>query len=407
MTTVITLPKLQPWQKELYDAVAPAAGTGHIFCCKSKRQVGKSIVAVCLLIKYCLEKKCISVCVEPTQAQSRRVYKQLCDFLDGSGAIASANSTLLIIGFTNGSELLFKSAEQREALRGYSVSGLMVIDEGATIPKDIYEILWATCDANSAPVLVISTPLFCSGEFYELYMRGKEGNDRVTSFDWSTYDTSIFLTPEKLEYYRKTVSPLKFKSEYLGEFISEGSYVMGNLTPCIKTFSTKPAKYGGIDWGTGDGGDYTVLVLMDEDGAVTDIWSARDKEATVQVDILAGIINNQPQLKTVSVEQNSIGQVFYDLLKNKVKKSIKKFLTSNESKRRIVEQLIEAFQTEAITIPYDEELIKELQHYNIEKTGKGYTYNGADGVNDDYCIALALAYDTYKHSFNSLAISFA
>ena len=64
-------------------------------------------------------------------------------------------------------------------------------------------------------------------------------------------------------------------------------------------------------------------------------------------------------------------------------------------------KLIEAFNTGDITIYYDEELIRELQHYAVEKTAKGYTYNGADGVNDDYVISLALCYDTAKKKNNN------
>ena len=49
-----------------------------------------------------------------------------------------------------------------------------------------------------------------------------------------------------------------------------------------------------------------------------------------------------------------------------------------------------------IGIIEDKELIKELQHYAMEKTTKGYTYNGANGVNDDYVMSLALCYDVCK-----------
>lgn len=379
---------------DVYTAVEN--GGKDIFVVKSKRQVGKSVLAVCLMIKYCLSSKCISVCVEPTQAQSRRVFKQVCDFLEGSGAIVGANATLLTIQFANGSELLFKSAEQRDALRGFTVSGILVIDEAAFIPNDIFEILYATTDAYSSPILVISTPLFCSGEFYELYMRGINGDVRVMSFNWSLYDTSKYLSKEKLEYYRNTVSPLKFRSEYLGEFITEGSYLFGDIIKNIKTYKeiSRP-RYGGIDWATGNDGDYTVLTLMDDGGVVTDIYAFKDTLPTEQIKRLSEIINHTTSLQAITVEMNSIGSVFYDNLRKEIKVPIICFNTTNESKRRVIEQLINAFQSNLIWIPNDDELIRELQHYAVEKTKTGYTYNGADGVNDDYVISLALAYETY------------
>lgn len=396
----IVFPHLQPWQQDVYDQLKDAKGTGRIFVVKSKRQVGKSVLAAILLIVYAVLSKCISVVVEPTQAQSRRLFKQINDMMAGTGMIKSANSQLLTMEFQNGSEILFKSAEQRDALRGFTVSGLLVIDEGAYIPNDIYEILYACTDANNAPILVISTPLFCSGEFYDLYMRGVGGDERITSFNWSEYDTSIFLSDEKLEYYRRTLSPLKFKSEYLGEFIAEGSYLFGDINKNIRQVSGN-AVYAGIDWGAGNGGDYTVIVFMDDGGSVVEIYAMKDKGPVEQIEIIASLFESKPSLKVVCVEMNSIGSVYYDNLRHRTKKKIRTFNTTNDTKRNIIEELIKAFQTDAITIPDDEELKRELQHYSIEKTSKGYTYNGADGVHDDYVMALALCYDTYRRGFVS------
>lgn len=395
----IQFPPLEPWQQVVYDDTHNAQGTGNIFVVKSKRQVGKSCLAALLLIEYGLRKKCVSVVVEPTQAQSRRLFKQINDMMQPTGMMKSSNSQLLTMEFTNGSEILFKSAEQRDALRGFTVSGLLVIDEGAFIPDSIYEILYPTCDANNAPILVISTPLFCSGEFYTLYTRGKGGDRYTKSYDWSTYDTSKFLPPERLEYYRQRLSPLKFKSEYLGEFISEGSYIFGDINSCIGAQGGKPV-YAAIDWGAGNGGDFTAMVMMDARGVVTGIISMKDVGPVEQIETLARVLKEY-NIKSVCVEMNSIGAIYYDMLKKRTGLDIRKFNTTNDTKRKVIEQLITAFQTGEIGIPYDEELILELQHYTMEKTSKGYTYNGADGVHDDYVIALALAYDTYKKKYNT------
>lgn len=398
----IVFPKLEPWQQPVYDDVHIARGTGNVYVVKSKRQVGKSCLAALLLIEYALVSKCISVVVEPTQAQSRRLFKQIQDMMADTGMIKTANSQLLTMEFNNGSEILFKSAEQRDALRGFTVSGLLVIDEAAFIQDPIFEILYPTCDANNAPILVISTPLFCSGEFYNLYTRGIQGNTHTRSYDWSKFDTSKYLSPEKLQHYRETISPLKFKSEYLGEFISEGSYIFGDINNCIYIGENKNKPvYAAIDWGAGNGGDWTVMIMMDELGVVTSIYSMKDVGPVEQIDRLSQVIKDNG-IKWVCVEMNSIGQVYHDMLKRKIGDRIRKFNTTNESKRSIIEQLITGFQTHGVGIPYDEELILELQHYAAEKTPKGViTYNGADGVHDDYVIALALVYDTYMKKYSN------
>lgn len=400
---ILQLPALEPWQEEVHNAMENSYKDGKIYVVKSRRQCGKSCLAAILLIEFAVKHKCISVVVEPTQNQSRRLFKQIVDMMQPTGIITSANSQLLTIEFTTGSEILFKSAEQKDALRGFTVSGLLVIDEASFIPSDIFEILYPCCDANSAPILVISTPLFQSGEFYSLYMRGTNGEENIKSFNWSTYDTSKFLPPEKLEYYRRTLSELKFKSEYLGEFISEGSYIFGQFGRCIHYKDYDKPVVAGIDWGNG-GGDYTVMTLMNSSGNVTKIYAWNDIAPVEQIEKLANIINSL-HLSKVCVETNSIGEVYYDMLRRKIKTPIRRFNTNNQSKRDIIEKLVTAFQKESITIPNDAELIRELQHYAMEKTTKGYTYNGADGVNDDYVISLALAYDTYNNS-GSIDVAF-
>ena len=392
MIKEIVLPKLEIWQKDVFDKMEDSRGSGKRYVVKARRQVGKSILAIVLLIKFSLEQKCINVCVEPTQAQCRRVYKQIIDCLEGSGVIKSANATLLSIEFVNGSEILFKSQEQRDALRGFTVSGILVIDEGAFITTDIYNILYPCCDAHNAPILIISTPLFMDGEFYKLY---SSTSPLISAFDWSKYDTSKYLSNEKLEYYKQTISALKFRSEYLGEFISEGSYIFGNFLNSIKDPIGFPY-CAGIDWGAGNDGDYTVLTLMDRGGNVTNIFSFKKMDSVKQVEEIAKILEDY-KILVAQVEMNSIGRIYYDQLKRKTKTTLIKFNTTNDSKRTIIENLSSAFQTDSIGIIDDKELIRELQHYAMEKTSKGYTYNGANGVNDDYVMSLALCYDVCKN----------
>lgn len=383
----IILPKLTPWQEDVFQELSDARGSGKRVIVKSKRQVGKSILAEILLIKFCLEKRCTSIMLSPTLNQSRKVFKDINDLLDGSGAIVSSNGSLLTIEFANKSQLLFKSAEQRESLRGYTVDGILVIDEAAYIQDDIFDLVFPFVDANNAPMMVVSTPLFKSGKYYELY----SNPDNIT-FDWSQYDTSEFLSSDRLEYYRKTLSENKFKSEYLGEFIEEGSFVFGNIKQCFKESTGSPV-YCGIDWATGGGGDSTVVVLMDEEHNVTQIDAFNTLEPSQQIERIAKLINQTPSLKKIQVEMNSIGSVYYDYLRKAVNKPISKFVTTNDSKRRIIEQLAQAFNKQSIGIINDPELIKQLQHYAVEKTAKGYTYNGY-GAHDDYVMALAICYDS-------------
>lgn len=387
----IVLPQLTDYQKDLYNAVMEDNGRGRTYVVKAKRQCGKSAIACVLLIAISLSEKTTNIIVEPTLNQSRRVFKQITSMMQGSNAIKNANQSLLSIEFTNGSEIMLKSAEQQESLRGMTATGIMVIDEGAFIKDDIYEILFPCVDAHRTPLMIISTPLFEDGYFFKFY------NDNTNNivYDWCDYDTSMFLPQEKLEYYRTTMSTLKFQSEYLGQFIRDGSYVFGNIYDCIAPKSDNPPVYAGIDWGSGNGGDYTVMTLLDDNKTITTITAFNNVEPVEQIAKLSAVINQNPTLKAVAVETNSIGNVYISMLKQSLRKPhiIKNFTTTNESKRKIIEQLVAAFPNKKINIIDDKELIKELNHYTVMKTSKGYTYNGLSGYNDDYVMSLAFAYD--------------
>lgn len=402
----VKLPPLEEWQQPVFDDIKE--GIKDQYVVKAKRQVGKSILAETILMYFAFKNAdSIGVMIEPTLAQGRRVFKQILKAIPNKSLIKSANATLLEIEFSNGSSILFRAAEQKENLRGLTVKGsILIIDEAAFIQQDIFEILYPLVDANHCPVLFISTPLFTSGEFYNKYIEGTKENPITKSYNWSEYDTSKYLSYEKLMYYRDRLSPLKYRSEYEGEFITEGSYVFGEINNAILPYSKKPALYGGLDWGAGGGNDYTVLILLDEDCTVTAIHSTNNLTPTLQVEYFSNILINNPSLISLQVEMNSIGTVYKDMLQGRISTFIQEFYTTNDTKRRIIEQLIAAFQRGEIHIPNDPELLNELSHYNIEKTKTGYTYNG-DGAHDDYVLALAFAYDSYLNGGGGFSIYYA
>ena len=403
MDLQVQFPHLHEWQAPVFSAVTEDR-SGNTYLIKSRRQCGKSVVCIAILLYFAFKNpNSIGFALEPTLKQSRRVWKQIIKAVGGenSEVIKSCNQTLLTIEFVNGSEINFGSSEQGDALRGATVKkSVLIIDECAFVDDDTIQLLQPLVDVQNCPVMYVSTPLFRQGRFYETYKRGISGDPRVKVFDWSEYDTSALLSKEKLEYYRQTLSPLKFKSEYLGQFIDAGSFVFGDFSKCYGDLSRKPAIYAGIDWSAGnnDDGDYTVLTLLDEDARVVDIKYWRNFDSVDLVNTIADELNRHKDLKTCQVELNSLGKVYRDLLKRKVRSGlIRDFVTTNESKRRVIEQLISAFQQGLVTVPQDRELVKELQVYQIESTPTGMvTYNAPNGAHDDAVISLALAYDLAK-----------
>lgn len=381
MVREIVFPDLEPWQKDVFDYVTEDTH-GRRAAVVSKRQVGKTVVSELILIWFALHSRCVSVMVQPTLAQSRRVFKQMSDMLGMSGIIKNANATLLEITFTNGSLIYLKSAEQKDGLRGLTVSGILIIDEGAFITDECFNILYPTIDANNANFLCLSTPLFAEGEFYRLV-----NDDGVRTFDWSSYDTSKYLSAERLEYYRKTMPELRFKTEYLAQFVTDGGYLFKRYDTSRGGSSPEVV---GVDWGSGTGSDYTWATWLDANGNTVEIWYDNTLSPTQAVDELARRINASGVRKCV-VEINSIGAVYYDMLVSRVKCPVVKFNTDNLSKRTAIERLAEALENGKCTVADDSELKVQMSNFGVMKLKTGYTYAAVKG-HDDGVMSLAIAY---------------
>lgn len=350
--------------------------------------------------------KTVSAVVEPTIAQARRMFKQIVKAVSSTGIIESANAATLEIAFKNGSEILFKSAQQGDALRGFTVTGILVIDEAAFIEDEIIDILMPLVDANNANVVFISTPLFTSGRFYEEYM--SPGDNKLV-LNWNNYNLEKYLSATRLEEYKKKLSPNKFKSEYLGLFITENGLLFNNLEGCIGTPTDTEVVYIGIDFSVGSSTDWTVISAVNQNGEQVFVKRIKDVPPAEQIKWLANIINDTAskyKIGKILAEKNSIGAIYINLLQKSIGVPITNWVTSNSSKKKLVDMLQLALEQNMITILGDEKQLDELRKYQAEVNfhTKTVSYNAATG-NDDTVIALMLAYYAYKGTLGSYNIS--
>lgn len=216
-------------------------GKGHIVVVKSKRQVGKSLMIENELLRYaCTWSGTTSICVSPTLTQARKIFKEIDAALSNSGIVKNSNATLLEMSFINGSRIFFKSAEQKENLRGYTVSGILCIDEAAYISDDVFYTVLPWTDVKHANILICSTPRTRQGFFYDYFQRGlDEAENGIFAVDWNSFDLTRFLSNERLEQYRKIIPSNQFKSEYLGEWLDADGSVFINFKECVKKNTIK------------------------------------------------------------------------------------------------------------------------------------------------------------------------
>lgn len=391
--------KLYPWQLQVINNLKES-WKGYTHVIKSKRQVGKSILLQSLLLQTAINKaKTTSIFLSPTLEQARKVFNACKNVLQPTKLYNKHNDLQLYIRLRNGSEILFKSAEQGNGLRGYTVTGILCIDEGAYIPDDIFYEVLAWVNVSQAPVIICSTPNHKTGFFYKYYCLGLENGNKIFSYDWSAFDTSALLTDEKLEQYRKEVPPAKFKTEFLGEFLDNEGGVFGDYSGIINNnYGTEGNCYFGIDWGTGQGQDETAIAVFNDERQMMALYHFSDKDETQTIDYIINLIKKYQPLK-VQVETNSIGAVFYGLLDKAIKANdlpvmLLRFTTTNESKERIINQFQVLQQNKQVTILDNNTLKVQMDMYEMKTNANGKrTYNAANGYHDDCIIAMLLALD--------------
>lgn len=411
----------QPYQRVVHDAITKSfvktegRQKRHTFTVLSPRQVGKSLLVENELLRFAINfSGCVSICLSPTLAQSRKVFKDIVKACKKAKIIKSANSTLLIIEFINGSEILFKSAEMKEALRGYTVTGILCIDEAAYVSDEIFSIIKPATNAHRSPILLTSTPRTKSGFFYEQYLLGQtDNNDNFHSFNFSDYDLSKFLTPEIIAEYQVTMPRQQFQTEIAGQWLDTQGMLFDNINNAlVKDISVhdKSGKlFAGIDWATGVGKDSTVITIFNEKYEMVDYLRFNDKDTTRTVDVVCNKLKEYKNLH-IFAECNGVGKPYCDLIKQRLPKyDITEFVTTNKTKTDQVSQLQLLLEQNSIKLLDDNELKLELAAYEAtynRNTGN-ISYNAPAGLNDDIVMSIMLALQCVKNKrISNIRIAF-
>lgn len=414
----IILPHLEDYQKAVltYHQKHPNRQT---IVTISPRQVGKSTFIEVLLV-YCSLKEngSKSIAISPIFSQSRKLYEEICTF--AKPVIYRSNASSLEITFLNNSTIRFASAEQGDNLRGFTAkkSGIVVIDEAAFVKSDFfYNVVLPFTNVYGGNIFLFSTPKYKDGLLWELYCQGKDDSvENVYTFEWTNWDLSKYLTPDILELYSKQLPKLAFQCEYQAKFIDAQGTVFPDFKHCIGkyTLDSKKELYITIDWGTGSGKDDTSLCFGQiDDGKlkISHFDAFNDKSPTTTIDYIINIvkskINDGFRDINITVEKNSIGEIYYSMLHEKIDDietrwndehwregelniSCGTAVTSNSSKKKSVEQLELLFERNLIVIPDDEKLKKQLSLFEakIDKTTNTVYYAGANNSHDDCVMSL-------------------
>lgn len=377
---------------------------------KSRRQCGKSVIAEFLIMQMAVENpNSTSYYMSPTYKQCNKVYQELSEMVAKMQFTKKCNATNMQIFFNNGSQINFLSGEQSiESLQGNTVKGnggILIIDEAAYLADEVFFAIFPYCQAQRRPILMISTPRFKQGQFYEHWLMGEDENyQEVHSFDVGDYNMDMLLTKEKLEFYRKNLPRMQFEQQYLGLFADANSSVFGDFSsvlwnPDIAEIDNAEIIFG-IDLSAGTGNDSTVISVWNKTTKhQLAIIEFNDKNTIETIDEIIKQIKLWAPVRVV-VEWNSIGKIFYDLLKDKIENAgidvqITKFVTTNESKQKIINKLQVAIQNNEIKLMRHDKLIRQMESFESKLTNNGkLTYgNAKEKDHDDIIMATAIGYN--------------
>ena len=378
-------------QKEMITSILESKSKFHVACVG--RQFGKSLMAMNLVLYWGINRgpaKCLWV--SPVYSQTDKVQKELMAAIGESGLVKSCNYSSNEITLKNGTQILFRSAERYDNIRGLTCD-YGVIDEAAFCKDEAWqEAIRPVFMVRGKKVLFISTP---KGKnfFYDLYQLGvSEDYPQYCNYTGTSYDTP-YIDPIDIMDAKKTLPENVFKQEYLAAFIDSGGEVFSNLDK--NTFAQYPRPQGkifcGIDLGKQE--DYTVATFVDSRGQIVDIYRSNAQEWTTMVNEI--LIRIRKHNATVMIEVNSIGDVIFEMVK-KQWQDTHPFVTTSKSKQEIIEGLILDMNDVAITIP-DVGLFSWLYNelsmftYSYNPKTRSIKYGHPSGQHDDTVISLAIA----------------
>lgn len=354
------------------------------------------------MIEYLCKHKTYNAYISPTFSQGKKVFAELMQLLEGTGIISKANASDLKIESIYGSTLKFFSMESATSIRGYTVSGLLVMDEAAFFPVQLsdgsdpyYNVIFPIIKARKPKVLVISTPNGRQGMFYDLYLKAFNGEKGYRQLTASIYDDDL-ISDEEIEELKRGYPPLAFKQEFLVEFLDNALTVFPNFENCFDGHYSGGRCWIGID-PSSVGEDNTIVSIINRENQVRQYKI--DGSLDMKYEKIAEIINEYKPIATY-IENNSIGEVMANEIRKKLvnKSSFYTFTTTNNSKKEYISLLAVDIANNKIHFEEDNRLLySELSTFTFKLTkGGNITYAARDGYHDDTVTSLGICLQCRK-----------
>lgn len=359
------------------------------------RQFGKTMLGINQMLYWAInDRGCSIAWVTPVYKQGKKVFDELEKYTARSGVFDYNRSDLKITGL--GSKIQFFSGERPDNIRGNTFDYL-IIDESAFTRSELWsEVLSATVLVKGKKIIFISTPKG-KNHFYNLSLQSNY-DDRYKYFHYTSYDNPM-IDHKDLEERRRNLPDHIFRQEYLAEFIDNASGLFRNVDDCVFSGASDNGNlYGGLDIGRAD--DYTVLTILNANYEMVFVKRWRHLEWATIINEVAEIIRNMNA--KVLVEVNNQGDVFFEMLQNKVYNYVEPHVTTTKTKPNMIEDLAVLFENKEIKILNEQWLVDELNAftYVYNENTRRVQYGAPSGIHDDGVMSLAMAVQSIKNLSN-------
>lgn len=356
----------------------------------------------------------VQMIVSPTYDQSRLIFDAVERLiLDSSMTRTCAKSVRTPyprLGIGKSLIMARTADEDGRNLRGHSADRV-IVDEAAYVPdRVIQEVIAPMLADRDGELVLISTP-WGKNHFFRAYLRGQETGKReqgtgshYVSFCFPSWENP-HISRNYIERQRAELIPRQFAVEYEAQFLDDQASVFpwADIEAAIAREQVTGNREQdcpvcvGIDWARYS--DFTALIAVsvNERGLVVLGVDRFNRMAwNLQVERVIGFLREHRAVSALT-DQTSIGDVLLEQLQaaaweSRLETVIDGFTFTNTSKREIVDHLAKCFARDELAIPRDEDLVRELHHFEYELTQAGNVrLNARSGYHDDLVVALALA----------------
>ena len=229
-----------PWQAEVLRTYPNRA---LLLCC---RQSGKSTTTACMALHEAIYRPpALVLLLSPSLRQSGELFRKVMNSFRQLGeTVPTEAESALRLELANGSRIV--SLPGKEAtVRGFSGVRLLVIDEAARVPEDLYYAVRPMLAVSGGRLVALSTPFGQRGWFYEAWEHGGDWQRvKVTARECAR------IFPAFLEEERAAMLPWVFAQEYLCSFeVAEGNVFAPDLIQAALSADVMPlfSKEGVLD----------------------------------------------------------------------------------------------------------------------------------------------------------------